>query len=48
MELPGDLRLRIFTYTAEPGSKSEKALNPLGSWAASLRGPEVVQEVDQA
>jgi hypothetical protein len=27
--------LTIFTYTAEPGSKSEEQLNLLGSWAAT-------------
>jgi hypothetical protein len=25
----------IFTYTAEPGSRSEQALNLLASWAAT-------------
>jgi hypothetical protein len=26
----------MFAYTAEPGSKSEEALNLLASWAATL------------
>ena len=36
MELRADTGLTIVTYTAEPGSKSEEALNLLGSWAATL------------
>lgn len=28
--------LTMFTYAAEPGSRSEEALNLLGSWAVSL------------
>jgi hypothetical protein len=27
--------LTLFTYAAEPGSRSEEALNLLGSWAAT-------------
>jgi hypothetical protein len=26
----------MFAYTAEPGTKSEEALNLLGSWAATV------------
>ena len=33
LDLPGDNGLTIFTYTAEPGSRSEEALMLLGSWA---------------
>jgi hypothetical protein len=36
LELPADPGLMIMTYVAEPGSKSEEALNLLGSWAATL------------
>jgi len=36
MELRADSDLTMLTYTAEPGSKSEEALNLLGSWAATL------------
>jgi transcriptional regulator with XRE-family HTH domain len=36
MELRADTGLTILTYTAEPGSKSEEAVNLLGSWAATL------------
>ena len=40
MELPADPGLTIFTYTAEPGSRSEEALNLLASWAATHDQPE--------
>jgi transcriptional regulator with XRE-family HTH domain len=36
MELSADSGLTMFAYTAEPGSKSEDALNLLGSWAATV------------
>jgi hypothetical protein len=29
----------MFTYAAEPGSRSEQALNLLGSWAATVDPP---------
>jgi transcriptional regulator with XRE-family HTH domain len=35
LELAADPGLTIFTYAAEPGSRSEEALRFLGSWAAS-------------
>jgi transcriptional regulator with XRE-family HTH domain len=35
LDLPADHGLMIFTYTAEPGSRSEEALKLLGSWAAT-------------
>ena len=35
MDLPADHGLTIFTYAAEPGSRSEEALKLLGSWAAT-------------
>ena len=35
MELAADPGLNLLTYTAEPGSKSDEALNLLGSWAAT-------------
>jgi len=40
MELSADAGLTMFAYTAEPGSKSEEALNLLGSWTATLDEPE--------
>jgi transcriptional regulator with XRE-family HTH domain len=36
LELAADPGLTIFTYTAEPGSRSEEALRLLGSWAATV------------
>ena len=36
LELGADTGLTIFTYTAEPGSRDEEALELLGSWAATL------------
>ncbi len=36
MQLAADAGLMLFVYTAEPGSKSEEALNLLASWAATL------------
>ena len=44
MQLVADAGLMLFVYTAEPGSKSEQAINLLASWAAtpeeaSLPGP---------
>jgi transcriptional regulator with XRE-family HTH domain len=35
MDLPADHGLTLFTYAAEPGSRSEEALKLLGSWAAT-------------
>jgi transcriptional regulator with XRE-family HTH domain len=35
LDLPADHGLTIFTYTAEPGSRSEEALELLGSWSAT-------------
>jgi hypothetical protein len=48
MELPADPGLTIFTYTAEPGSKSAQALNLLGSWAATPAQPEPAHATDEA
>ena len=35
MELPADTGLRLAIFTAEPGTRSEDALNLLASWAAT-------------
>jgi transcriptional regulator with XRE-family HTH domain len=35
MELAGDTGLRLAVFTAEPGSRSEEALNLLASWATT-------------
>jgi len=46
MELSGDTGLTMFAFTAEPGSKSEQALNLLASWAATLDQPETAHATD--
>ena len=48
MELAADPGLTIFTYTAEPGSRSEEALNLLGSWAATHDQPETAPATNEA
>jgi hypothetical protein len=48
MELPADPGLTIFTYTAEPGSRSEEALKLLGSWAPTLDPAEPAHVADGA
>src|SRR3954464_10417707 len=35
LDVAADHGLTLFTYAAEPGSRSEQALNLLGSWAAT-------------
>ncbi len=47
MSLSADTGLTMFAYTAEPGSKSEQALNLLGSWAATTAPPERATTTDQ-
>jgi transcriptional regulator with XRE-family HTH domain len=42
MQFAADTGLMLFVYTAEPGSKSDEALNLLASWAAT----ELAQIVD--
>jgi transcriptional regulator with XRE-family HTH domain len=39
MQLAADAGLMLFVYTAEPGSKSDEALNLLASWAATELAP---------
>jgi len=46
MDLAADPGLTIFTYTAEPGSRSEEALKLLGSWAATVHRTESVHAAD--
>jgi transcriptional regulator with XRE-family HTH domain len=48
LELPADPGLTMITYTAEPGSASQDALDFLASWAATLDQPETAQAPDQA
>lgn len=46
MELRADAGLTILAYTAEPGSKSEEALNLLASWTATLDHAETAGAPD--
>jgi transcriptional regulator with XRE-family HTH domain len=46
LDLAADHGLTIFTYTAEPGSRSEKSLRLLGSWAATLDPAEPAHTAD--
>jgi transcriptional regulator with XRE-family HTH domain len=48
LALPADPGLTMITYTAEPGSASQDALDFLASWAATLDQPETAQAPDQA
>jgi transcriptional regulator with XRE-family HTH domain len=45
LDLAADPGLTIFTYTAEPGSRSEEALKLLGSWTATV-DPELARAPD--
>jgi transcriptional regulator with XRE-family HTH domain len=47
MDLAADPGLTIFTYAAEPGSRSEEALKLLGSWAATVDQAEPARTTDQ-
>jgi len=48
LELPADSGLTIFTYAAEPGSRSEGALKLLGSWAATANHAEAASTADRS
>jgi hypothetical protein len=48
MALRADAGLTILTYTAEPGSKSEEALNLLASWTATLDQAEPARVTEEA
>jgi transcriptional regulator with XRE-family HTH domain len=48
LDLPGDHGLTIFTYAAEPGSRSEEALKLLGSWAATADVVESARATDDS
>jgi transcriptional regulator with XRE-family HTH domain len=47
LDLAADHGLKLFTYTAEPGSRSEEALRLLGSWAATVDPADPVRETAQ-
>ena len=40
LDIAADHGLTLFTYAAEPGSRSEEALNLLGSWAATTEAAD--------
>jgi transcriptional regulator with XRE-family HTH domain len=48
LELAADSGLAIMTYTAEPGSQSEQALQFLGSWAATPDRTDAAPATDGA
>jgi transcriptional regulator with XRE-family HTH domain len=48
MELAADPGLNLLTFTAEPGSKSDEALNLLGSWAATLEQEQTAPTTGEA
>jgi hypothetical protein len=48
LDLAADEGLTLFTYTAEPGSRSDEALKLLGSWAATVDLAESTRAIDQA
>jgi hypothetical protein len=48
LDLTADNGLTIFTYAAEPGSRSEEALKLLGSWAATVDDAEPARTTDQS
>jgi MmyB-like transcription regulator ligand binding domain len=48
LDLAADHGLTIFTYAAEPGSRSEEALKLLGSWAATIDAAEAERATDQS
>jgi hypothetical protein len=47
LDLAADAGLTIFTYPAELGSRSEEALQLLGSWAATMDNAESALLTDQ-
>ncbi len=48
MQLSADTGLTLAAYTAEAGSKSEKSLNVLASWAATLDQAETAHATERA
>ncbi len=47
LDLPGDNGQRILVYSAEPGSRSQEALELLASWAATPRAVPAPEPVDE-
>jgi transcriptional regulator with XRE-family HTH domain len=48
LDLAADHGLTIFTYAAEPGSRSAEGLKLLGSWAATIDSAESAHATDQS
>jgi transcriptional regulator with XRE-family HTH domain len=48
MELAADPGLNLLAYSAEPGSRSEEALNLLGSWAATVEQEQTARATREA
>jgi transcriptional regulator with XRE-family HTH domain len=48
MELAADPGLNLLAYSAEPGSRSEEALNLLGSWAATVEQEQTARATHEA
>ena len=48
LDLAADPGLTLFTYTAEPGSRSENALKLLDSWAATVNPAEPARATDKS
>jgi hypothetical protein len=48
LDLPADHGLTIFTYAADPGSRSAEGLKLLGSWAATVDRTESTRTTDQS
>jgi transcriptional regulator with XRE-family HTH domain len=47
LELPGDAGLRILVYSAEPGSRSQEALDLLASWASTPTAAQIHHRADE-
>ena len=48
LDIAADHGLTLFTYAAEPGSRSEEALSLLGSWAAAVDVADTARTTDQS
>jgi hypothetical protein len=48
MELAADPGLNLLAYSADPGSRSEEALDLLGSWAATLEQEHAARATHEA
>jgi transcriptional regulator with XRE-family HTH domain len=48
LDITADHGLTLFTYAAEPGTRSEEALNLLGSWAATIDLADSTKTIDQS